>query len=500
MTEGTYPHNFGGVSVWCDQLVRGMPEHSFRVLAITASGAEPVVWELPGHVTAESVPMWGPPAGRPPSRGAARRFERLCRAFLHAILSPSGPEAEVFPHILRALFEYGQTDDLQGALRSEGPVRWLMDAWRARKAEYDKIGVRPTVHDALTAIDLLEHQLRPLMRPAPRGDVTHAVSNGIPVLPGLAAKWTYGTPLCLTEHGIYLRERYIGFQRSPYPWPVKSALLGFLRLLCGTGYRAADLVTPSNLYNQRWQVRCGADPGNLETVYNGVDPACFPAAGAEPAVPTISWAGRVDPIKDLETLIRAFALVKEEVPDVQLRMFGGTPSGGERYRDRCEKLASDLGVAEHATFEGRVDDIRDAYAAGTVVVLSSISEGFPYTLIEAMTCGRATVATDVGGVTEAVADTGLVVPPRDPRKMADACVRLLNDEMSRRRLGHAARDRALELFTVDRAVEAFRSIYDGLGELPAEPAPGSASTPCTASAASGAPVSDRRPAETRRLA
>ncbi|WP_207944999.1 GT4 family glycosyltransferase PelF [Actinomadura rubrisoli] len=464
MTEGTYPHNYGGVSVWCDQLVRGMPEHRFHVLAITASGTEPVAWDLPEHVTAKSVPMWGPPGGRPPSGGKARDFERLCRSFLHAILAPSGPEGEVFPHILKALFEFGQVADLQAALRTEGPVRWLMDAWSARREEFDRIGVRPTVHDALTTIDLLEHLLRPMLGPPPRGDLTHAVSNGVPVLPGLAAKWTYGTPLCLTEHGIYLRERYIEYQRSLYSWPVKAVLLGFLRLLCSAAYRTADLVTPCNLYNRRWEVRCGADPENLETVYNGVDPARFPAAGAEPATPTISWAGRVDPIKDLETLIKAFALVKEKVPDARLRLFGGTPAGGERYRTRCEALAADLGVAEHTTFEGRVDDIRDAYAAGTVVVLSSISEGFPYTLIEAMTCGRATVATDVGGVTEAVADTGLVVPPRAPREMADACLRLLGDEVSRRRLGGAARARALELFTVDRAVDAFRTIYSDLAE------------------------------------
>jgi glycosyltransferase involved in cell wall biosynthesis len=98
-----------------------------------------------------------------------------------------------------------------------------------------------------------------------------------------------------------------------------------------------------------------------------------------------------------------------------------------------------------------------------VVALSSISEGFPYTLIEAMTAGRSTVSTDVGGVTEAVADTGLVVPPRDPAAMAAACVRLLKDDAQRARLGAAARTRALEYFTVEEAVATFRGIYDRLG-------------------------------------
>lgn len=71
----------------------------------------------------------------------------------------------------------------------------------------------------------------------------------------------------------------------------------------------------------------------------------------------------MDPIKDLETLIRSFALVRERLPDVRLRLFGGTPRGGEAYRERCEALAAELGAGGAVTFEGRVDDIKDAYAA-----------------------------------------------------------------------------------------------------------------------------------------
>ncbi|MFC7484097.1 glycosyltransferase [Luedemannella flava] len=111
-----------------------------------------------------------------------------------------------------------------------------------------------------------------------------------------------------------------------------------------------------------------------------------------------------------------------------------------------------------------MDNIADAYAAGHVVVLSSISEGFPYTVIEAMTSGRATVSTDVGGVGEAVGDTGLVVPPRDPAAMAEACLTLLRDDLLRHKLGAAARQRALEFFTVDRAVGSFHGIYTALAE------------------------------------
>ncbi|WP_031114678.1 DUF3492 domain-containing protein, partial [Streptomyces sp. NRRL S-146] len=117
----------------------------------------------------------------------------------------------------------------------------------------------------------------------------------------------HGVPLLLTEHGVYLRERYLGYRTAPYRWPVKAVVLGFFRLLAQESYRRAALITPGNRYNRLWEEEGGADPESIRTVYNGVDPAAFPAAGPEPDSPTLSWAGRVDPIKDLETLIRAFA-------------------------------------------------------------------------------------------------------------------------------------------------------------------------------------------------
>jgi glycosyltransferase involved in cell wall biosynthesis len=194
-------------------------------------------------------------------------------------------------------------------------------------------------------------------------------------------------------------------------------------------------------------------------------------AGPEPEVPTLSWAGRIDPIKDLETLIRAFALVRAEIPEARLRIFGGTPRGGEAYRERCEALAASLDAADAVSFEGRVDDIRTAYAAGQVVMLSSISEGFPFTLIEAMSCGRCTVSTDVGGVREAVGDTGLVVPPRDPKAMAMAALELLRDPARRTSMGWEARLRVIDQFTLRQTIDAFRDVYTGLSSVGERKAP-----------------------------
>ncbi|MFF4160416.1 GT4 family glycosyltransferase PelF [Streptomyces sp. NPDC001678] len=463
LTEGTYPHSHGGVSVWCDQLVQGMPDVDFHVIAVTGTGREPLAWELPGHVKAvDTFPLWGPPpAGRAPRGRHLRHFLATYEQFLSSLLDPAR-EALFAPAFYR-LADHAADGTLFAALRGEAAARLLARLWN--RPHLATAAARPTLHDALAATDLLEHALRPLAAPAPAEGITHAVSGGLATLPGLIAHHRHGTPFLLTEHGIYLRERYLSFRAEPYRWPVKAVMLGLFRLLAEEGYRNAALVTPGNRYNRRWEEHGGTPPERIRTVYNGVDPAAFPPAGPEPDLPTLSWAGRVDPIKGLETLIRAFAIVRKEIPDARLRLFGGTPRGGEGYRTACEGLAAELGVADAVTFEGRVDDIRDAYAAGNVVMLSSISEGFPFTLIEAMSCGRATVSTDVGGVREAVGDSGLVVPPRDPEAMAAAALRLLREPELRAKMGESARLRVIEQFTLRQTIDGFRDIYHDLSGL-----------------------------------
>ncbi|MGW5848451.1 GT4 family glycosyltransferase PelF [Streptomyces sp. NPDC055254] len=478
LTEGTYPHVHGGVSTWCDQLVRGMPEVDFNVIALTGSGREPVTWELPRNVYRHTAfPLWG----RPPGRGrrgalrgkALRRFTEVYETFLLSLLDPAraggGPPDATggFSGALRELALLARAGKLAPALRRESTLRLLMSVWT--RSGLDTAGAAPTVHDALTATDLLEHALRPLSLRIPPDSVAHAVSSGLATLPALAAKQLDGVPFLLTEHGIYLRERYLGYRTAEQRWPVKALMLGFYRELNTEGYRQADLITPCNQYNRRWEERGGADSDRIRTVYNGVDPHRFPEAGPEPEVPTLSWCGRIDPIKDLETLVRAYAFMREELPALRLRLFGPVPVGCETYKLRLEELAAELGVSDGITYEGRIEQVADAYAAGSVVMLSSISEGFPFSIIEAMSCGRTTVSTDVGGVREAVGDTGLVVPPREPETMARATLALLRDDVRRAELGRRSRKRVVEKFTLDQSVDGFRHIYRELAGQPVLP-------------------------------
>jgi len=524
--EGTYPHQFGGVSVWCDQLVRGLPQYDFTLVPLVATGNEPMRWELPGNVkSVVTIPLWGRPPTVPlRARLSLRRADSLLAELVDVLVTRPDQAQDRFAEVMHELFAFGQTKNLRRALLSETGVKLLSDAWRQRwpdilpesaavglptglaaidgdhfnglpgqdelngvpgqdepnglpgqdelngvpgPGEPELSRMVPTVGDAVTAMQILEHALRPFSHPPVQADVVHTVTNGLGALPAFAAKWRHGVPMIVTEHGVYMREQYLHLRRPEFGWPVKDLYLRFLRRLCTLGYHEADIITPGNIYNKRWEAELGADEARVRTVYNGVDPAVFPVVDSEPEVPTISWAGRIDPFKDLITLLRAFSLVLREIPEARLRIFGSPPQGGEAYLEHCRAEAYDLGISKQATFEGRVPQIRDAYAAGHVVVLCSITEGFPYTLIEAMACGRPCVATNVGGVTEALGDdAGLVVPPRSPAALADACLKLLRDDGMRRKMGAAARARAIEHFTVDRAISAFDEMYTKLGSRP----------------------------------
>jgi glycosyltransferase involved in cell wall biosynthesis len=169
--------------------------------------------------------------------------------------------------------------------------------------------------------------------------------------------------------------------------------------------------------------------------------------------------GRIGPLKDVETLIESFALVRESLPTARLRMYGGVSEENLAYFDRCLALRARLGLEECATFEGQTDSVVEAYHSGHVVLLTSISEGFPYSLIEAMASGMATVATDVGGVAEATGDAGLIVPPQSPRHTAEACLSLLANAGFRRWIAEAARARVLAKFTLAQNLAAYGDVY-----------------------------------------
>jgi glycosyltransferase involved in cell wall biosynthesis len=467
VTEGTYPVHPGGVSAWCDQLVRGLPDVGFEVVALTGSGREPAAFAPPSNVTAvRRIGLWARPVRRRAfSRSAADRFIGAYVYLLESVLR-GGPHASSwFESALRTLRELAAEGSLTPALRSQRAVDVLLDVWSRAPVPGAAATAPLSLSDALAVTDLVEHFLRPLQLPAPTANLVHATANGPSMLFGLTAKWEFGTPVLLSEHGVYLRERLLAARRDSQGPAVRIVLVRFFQRLTELGYRTADAVLPVSAFNGRWAVRGGAPAARVRTLHNGVDPAALPLLTTEPDDPTLVFAGRIDPLKDLDTLVRAVALVRDRVPAVRLKLFGGVPDGNEDHAAGIRRLVDELGLADTVTFEGPVSPVSQAFAAGHVVVMSSRSEGLPLTVIEAAMSGRPTVVTDVGGMPEAAGDGGLVVPPGDPAAFAAACAHLLTDHEHRHALGAAGRRYALAHFTLERFLTDVRAVYAEFGAI-----------------------------------
>jgi polysaccharide biosynthesis protein PelF len=132
-------------------------------------------------------------------------------------------------------------------------------------------------------------------------------------------------------------------------------------------------------------------------------------------------------------------------------------------------LYDELRLDDVVSFEGYTSSTVTAYGEADLVVLSSISEGFPFATLEAMLCGRPVVATSVGGTSEQITpECGRLVPPRDPEAFGRAVLDVLSDEAARRKMAEAARQRAVSFFGIDRFRKTHRMIYEEAVESAAE--------------------------------
>ena len=209
----------------------------------------------------------------------------------------------------------------------------------------------------------------------------------------------------------------------------------------------------------RCSCAAGAPRERLRVVPNPVVAGAAPGAAGETGF-LPAFVGRVAPEKDVETFLRAAALVAEARDDAAFAVVGPLDQD-PAYADRCVALAARLGLERRVTFTGETAP-GPWYARMDALVLTSLTEAQPLVALEAMAAGVPVVATDVGGCRDTVGDAGLLTAARDPRATADALLRLANDELLRARLGAAGRRRARDHHDPVRVYGAYRELYERL--------------------------------------
>lgn len=218
-------------------------------------------------------------------------------------------------------------------------------------------------------------------------------------------------------------------------------------------------------------VALGYDAGRMVVIPNGYDLSVFQPQpdgglrirrelGLSEDQAVIGFVARFDPLKDHYTLLRAVRrLAERENPPVCLLVGTGMDDENRQLATMIEQLD----IASQVRLLGRRDDIPAIMSALDLHVMSSTSEAFPNVLAEAMACATPCVTTDVGDAAQIVGDTGWVVPASDPDALATAIDEALSERSRRpdawKARGALARQRIVEEFSIDRMVEAYRSVW-----------------------------------------
>jgi glycosyltransferase involved in cell wall biosynthesis len=171
----------------------------------------------------------------------------------------------------------------------------------------------------------------------------------------------------------------------------------------------------------------------------------------------------LDTIKDHATAVRAIALASKQNPRLRLLIVGDGPQ-----RESIERLVAELGLANRVRLLGMRSDVRRLLAASDAFLLTSVSEGIPVTLIEAMAAGVPIVSTAVGGVPEVVVDgtTGLLAAAGDVAGIATALAQLADDQRLRRKLADAAEHRVRDRFSEDSMIARYDELFGEMHSVP----------------------------------
>jgi glycosyltransferase involved in cell wall biosynthesis len=226
--------------------------------------------------------------------------------------------------------------------------------------------------------------------------------------------------------------------------------------------RAKFIVAVSDFNRRHLTGQLNAPPQKVKTIHNGIDTAAFrPGPTGRKSLnrpPVLLTVARLHPVKGLEYLIQAYRILKDREIPFTAWIIGDGP---ERNRLQAQVEASKL--HDEVCFLGNraQDDVLAHYQKADMFILSSLSEGMPIVLLEAMACGLPVVATRVKGIPEVVAEgeTGLMVPPEDPPRLAESIIHLINNPSLAASYGRQGMQRVSQNFTLSRNVRKLKDLF-----------------------------------------
>ncbi len=455
--EGSYPYVTGGVSSWMHQYIQAMSQHEFVIWAIGANSEDrgKFKYKLPDNV-AEVKEIFLNDALTHSFKNSRYKFSKEEHEQLCEFIRCGNPDWDT----LFRIYHDARVSPI-AFLTSSSFLEILTEICRE---EYP-----------YTAFSDLFHTIRSMMLPVlytiqsevPKADVYHAIATGYAGILARLGSYKYKVPYLLTEHGIYTREREEEIIRAKWVLPAfKRFWVRFFYMLSAGAYARATMITSLFERARLLQIGMGCDPDKCRYIVNGIhyDRFCNIPYKKPDGWVDIGAVLRIAPIKDVKTLIYAFADLKTRISNVRLHVCG--PVDDQEYAQECGDLVKQLKVND-ILFPGTVN-VLEKMQEFDFTILTSISEGMPLSVLESFAAGRPCVTTDVGCCKDLIngmggdslGAAGLCVPPIHREAISGAMEYLCTHPEERIRMGEIGKERVRRYFLHSDMIRHYEEVYE----------------------------------------
>ena len=464
VAEGCYPYVVGGVSGWINSMIKFFPQVEFIVLSIIMDRSQSgkFAYKLPENVSAVYEAYlddldWG----RKAKHGKRTRLGKKEYRGLRSIIMNEDVDWSTIFNMFRK--KRISVDDL---LMGADFLNIVKEVYQARYPYIVFSDFLWTMRSIYLPLFLI------LKTDIPEADIYHCASTGYAGVLGSMAKHFFGSGLLVSEHGIYTREREEELLKAEWVAGIyKNIWIDQFRKMSRLAYDSADIVT--SLYNHARELQndLGCPEQKQRVTPNGIDVAPLANLSGKQQEDmeyiNIGAVLRVTPIKDVKTMIRAFAFAKEENASLKLWIMGPCDED-EEYANECFALVDALQVRD-VVFTGRIN-IKDYLGRMDFTILTSISEGQPLTILESYAARKPVIATDVGNCRELIfgegdgcGTAGILTHIMNIEELAAAMLELAGSRELRENMGECGYKRVLRRYQIYQMVQTYDDIYEEIG-------------------------------------
>ena len=456
--EGSYPYVRGGVSTWVDSYIRALPGHEFILWTINdiEDKRGKFGYDIPPNVTQIYENFLSSALDIRVKKNPELKLSLKEREAFTELIKRRNPDWKV----LLNSFSSQLNRPVEFFLSSE----FLEMLKELSREEFQYAGFK----DLFWTIRSMFLPLLYLMgQEIPEADIYHSLSTGYAGVLASIASIKINKPFVLTEHGIYTREREEELLRSDWIIPYfKELWISTFIMFSRFAYQQAHQVTSLYQNASLTQQELGCPPGKCNVIGNGLD---FHELEQIPRKMDNTWVDigaiiRFAQIKDIKTLIYTFFRLKQELPNVRLHILGGIDD--EEYYQECIDLIDYLHV-DDIIVAGRVDIIQYLEKLD-FTVLTSLSEGQPFAILESFAARRPVVSTDVGSCRELIEGredddfgmAGICVPPMHQSPLLQALRDMCLDDERRSKMGDVGNLRVKKYYNRDTMVRNYLQVYE----------------------------------------